>query len=72
MLDFSDIHAVLIWLNPTKISSVYRLDQYIPDALYESYETLRDNILVWLIRFGLIGKASTVKVDSSVSDTPRE
>ncbi|GHJ89304.1 hypothetical protein NliqN6_5706 [Naganishia liquefaciens] len=50
--------------------TLYRLDQYIPDALYESYETLRDNILVWLIRFGLIGKASTVQVDSTASDTP--
>lgn len=51
---------------------MYRLDQYIPDALYESYESLRDNILVWLIRFGLIGKAFTAKVDSTLPDAPRE
>lgn len=49
--------------------AVYRIDQYIPDALYESYETVRDALLVWLIRFGLIGKTAT---QDSTLDAPRE
>lgn len=48
---------------------VYRIDQYIPDALYESYESVRDALLMWLIRFGVIGKQATQ--DTSVSDAPR-
>ncbi|KAI5451340.1 hypothetical protein NCC49_001934 [Naganishia albida] len=49
-------------------SALYRIDQYIPDALYESYESVRDALLMWLIRFGLIGKQATQ--DTSVSDAP--
>ncbi|KAJ9094012.1 hypothetical protein QFC20_006992 [Naganishia adeliensis] len=48
-------------------TALYRIDQYIPDALYESYETVRDALLVWLIRFGLIGKTAT---QDSTSDAP--
>jgi protein kinase C substrate 80K-H len=48
---------------------VYRIDQYIPDALYESYESVRDALLMWLIRFGVIGKQATQ--DASSSDAPR-
>lgn len=53
----------------TGVGSVYRIDQYIPDALYESYESVRDALLMWLIRFGLIGRQATQ--DNSVSDAPR-
>jgi protein kinase C substrate 80K-H len=52
---------------------VYRIDQYIPDALYESYESLRDHVLTWLIRFGVIGKsAAAVGVENTVADAPRK
>ncbi|KAJ9126072.1 hypothetical protein QFC24_002344 [Naganishia onofrii] len=51
--------------------TVYRIDQYIPDALYESYESLRDHVLTWMIRFGVIGKsAAAVGVENTVADAP--
>jgi hypothetical protein len=34
---------------------VYRLDQYVPDSLYDSYESVRDTMISYLIKFGLIG-----------------
>ncbi|KAJ9110673.1 hypothetical protein QFC19_001502 [Naganishia cerealis] len=50
--------------------ALYRIDQYIPDALYDSYENLRDSVLTWLIRFGIIGKGVTSALESTVADAP--
>jgi hypothetical protein len=47
---------------------VYRLDQYVPDAFYEMYEVMRDGLITYLIKFGIIGgnAASTSnKLDSA-------
>ncbi|KAJ9101143.1 hypothetical protein QFC21_003361 [Naganishia friedmannii] len=52
--------------------ALYRIDQYIPDALYESYERARDHVLTWLIRFGVIGKGAAAAGMGSalVADAP--
>ena len=52
--------------------SVYRIEEYIPDALYEQYETFRDGILDWFIRIGLVGKGSKAPPKPSTSDSPRK
>jgi protein kinase C substrate 80K-H len=47
---------------------VYRLDQYVPDAFYEMYEVIRDGLITYLIKFGIIGSnAASVsnKLDSA-------
>jgi len=48
---------------------VYRIEEYIPDSLYEQYETLRDLALDWFIRIGLIGKGDKAR---PTSDSPRK
>jgi hypothetical protein len=53
------------------ILSVYRIEEYIPDSLYDSYESIRDFAIDWLIRLGVIGKGGKV-VKSGVADGPRE
>jgi protein kinase C substrate 80K-H len=49
--------------------TVYRIEEYIPDSLYEQYETLRDLALDWFIRIGLIGKGDKAR---PTSDSPRK
>lgn len=51
---------------------VYRIEEYIPDALYEQYESFRDSILDWFIRIGLVGKGSKAPSKPSSSDSPRK
>lgn len=51
---------------------VYRIEEYIPDALYEQYESLRDGILDWIIRIGLVGKGSKAPSKPSSNDNPRK
>jgi protein kinase C substrate 80K-H len=48
---------------------VYRIEEYIPDSLYEQYETLRDLAMDWFIRIGLIGKGDKARPNS---DSPRK
>jgi hypothetical protein len=50
---------------------VYRIEEYIPDSLYEQYENLRDLAIDWLIRIGLIGKGDKSPIKST-SDSPRK
>jgi protein kinase C substrate 80K-H len=50
--------------------AVYRIEEYIPDSLFEQYENLRDLALDWMIRIGLIGKGDKGHVKST-SDSPR-
>lgn len=50
---------------------MYRIEEYIPDSLYDSYESIRDLAIDWLIRLGVIGKGGKVTKPSS-SEGPRE
>lgn len=55
------------------IPPVYRIEEYIPDALYEQYENMRDLAIDWLIRIGLIGKGDKAATKSkSSNDSPRK
>lgn len=56
-----------VWLT----GLVYRIEEYIPDSLFEQYENLRDLALDWMIRIGLIGKGDKGHVKST-SDSPRK
>lgn len=49
---------------------VYRLDQYVPDAFYEMYEVIRDGLITYLIKFGIIG-GNTASVSNKL-DSARE
>ncbi|WWC67263.1 uncharacterized protein I206_101171 [Kwoniella pini CBS 10737] len=40
---------------------LWKIDEYIPDSLYDSWETLRDLTIEWLIKLGLSGKSKIVK-----------
>lgn len=51
---------------------VYRLEEYIPDALYESYDAIREFTVEWLIRLGIISKGAKYVSKTSASDGPRE
>ena len=44
---------------------VYRLDQYVPDSLYDSYEAVRDTLITYLVKFGLVG-SNTANVASGL------
>lgn len=37
---------------------VYRIDEYIPDVLYDQWETVRDFTIDWMIRVGFLGRGS--------------
>jgi protein kinase C substrate 80K-H len=56
---------------PELMMAVYRIEEYIPDSLFEQYENLRDLALDWMIRIGLIGKGDKGHVKST-SDSPRK
>jgi hypothetical protein len=32
------------------VTSVWKIDEYIPDALYDSWETVRDLAIEWMIK----------------------
>jgi protein kinase C substrate 80K-H len=51
---------------------VYRLDDYIPDALFDSYDAVRNFAVEWLIRLGVIDKGSKPASRSGAADGPRE
>lgn len=38
---------------------LWKLDEYIPDSLYGSWEHVRDVAIDWMIRFGLAGRSKT-------------
>lgn len=59
-------------VSPAELSAVYRIEEYIPDALYEQYESFRDGVLDWFIRIGLVGKGSKAPPKPSSSDSPRK
>lgn len=46
-------------------SLLYRLDQYVPDSLYESYESVRDILIAYLVKFGLVG-GNTASTSSGI------
>ncbi|KAK4686760.1 protein kinase C substrate 80K-H, partial [Tremellales sp. Uapishka_1] len=37
---------------------LYRIDEYIPDVLYDSYESVRDLAIDWMIKIGIIGRGA--------------
>jgi protein kinase C substrate 80K-H len=51
---------------------VYRIDEYIPDALYDSWESVRDFAIDWLIRVGVLGRGSKGASKSVPADGPRK
>lgn len=53
------------------VMQVYKIDEYIPDILYDSYESMRDLAIEWLIRVGIIGKGAKPITRSSGVDAPR-
>lgn len=50
---------------------MYRIDEYIPDMLYDSWEAVRDLALDWMIKLGIIGKSTKAAAKSAV-DGPRQ
>lgn len=52
---------------------VYRIDEYIPDALYDSWESVRDFAIDWMVKVGFLGKGSKAAgVKPTGGDGPRE
>ncbi|OXH18910.1 protein kinase C substrate 80K-H [Cryptococcus neoformans A1-35-8] len=49
-------------------SLLWKLDEYIPDSLYGSWEHVRDVAIDWMIRFGLAGRS---KAKTSSGDGPQ-
>ncbi|WRT63265.1 uncharacterized protein IL334_000168 [Kwoniella shivajii] len=44
---------------------LWKIDEYIPDSLYDSWESVRDLAIEWMIRLGLIGKKKASKTTST-------
>lgn len=42
----------------SSLTAVYRIDEYIPDVLYDHWETVRDFAIDWMIRVGFLGRGS--------------
>lgn len=42
----------------SQLTAVYRIDEYIPDVLYDHWETVRDFAIDWMIRVGFLGRGS--------------
>lgn len=59
---------------PSSMSTlVYRIDEYIPDALYDSWESVRDFAIDWMVKVGFLGKGSKAAgVKPTGGDGPRE
>jgi protein kinase C substrate 80K-H len=53
------------------VSAVWKIDEYIPDALYDSWETVRDLAIEWMIRLGIIGKGAKSS-GATTADAPRK
>jgi len=55
---------------PRALTVVYRIDEYIPDALYDQWETVRDVAIDWMVRIGFLGRGS--KAAGKGPDGPRK
>ncbi|KAK1921369.1 glucosidase II beta subunit-like-domain-containing protein [Papiliotrema laurentii] len=44
---------------------LYRIDEYIPDALYDQWESVRDFAIDWMIRIGFLGRGSKAAAKSA-------
>lgn len=53
------------------VTAVWKIDEYIPDALYDSWETVRDLAIEWMIKLGIVGKGAK-SGGATTSDGPRE
>lgn len=51
---------------------MYRIDEYIPDALYDSWESVRDFAIDWMIKVGVLGRGSKGASKGDIADGPRE
>ncbi|WVQ82852.1 hypothetical protein IAT38_004987 [Cryptococcus sp. DSM 104549] len=49
-------------------SLLWKLDEYIPESLYDSWESLRDLAIDWIVRLGLAGKP---KSKGTTADGPQ-
>lgn len=49
---------------------MYRIDEYIPDMLYDSWSTVRDTVIDYLIKVGFLGKGASAPIKGA-SDAPR-
>lgn len=57
-------------ITPALTIAVYRIDNYVPDFLFERFDALRDVLVEWLPMLGISGK--TTKASSGAGDAPRE
>lgn len=48
---------------------MYKIDEYIPDFLFESFDNLRETLADWLVKLGIYGQVA--KVSSGGNDAPR-
>ncbi|WWC57645.1 uncharacterized protein I303_100177 [Kwoniella dejecticola CBS 10117] len=44
---------------------LWKIDEYIPDSLYDSWESLRDLTIEWLVKLGLSGKKKVAKSNAA-------
>jgi protein kinase C substrate 80K-H len=51
---------------------VYRIDEYIPDVLYDSWESVRDFAIDWMIKVGVLGRGSKGASKARDDDGPRQ
>ncbi|WWC90142.1 uncharacterized protein L201_005075 [Kwoniella dendrophila CBS 6074] len=70
-LERKDLESLLLEVEPEdedddegeEGSLLWKIDEYIPDSLYDSWESVRDLAIEWMIRLGLIGKKKASKAN---------
>lgn len=60
------------FVKTTLIGSVYRIDEYIPDALYDSWESVRDFAIDWMVRVGILDRGAKGASKPSNGEGPRK
>jgi protein kinase C substrate 80K-H len=51
---------------------VYKIDEYIPDFLFESFDMARETLAEWLVKLGIFGKVAKLATGGGGNDAPRE
>ena len=51
---------------------MYRIDEYIPDAFYDSWESVRDFAIDWMVRVGILGRGAKGASKTGSAEGPRE
>ncbi|RXK36650.1 protein kinase C substrate 80K-H [Tremella mesenterica] len=69
-LERKDLEGILLtdisesdWETEEEAGLLWKIDEYIPESIYESWEVVRDASIDWLVRLGIIGKGSKGKTD---------